>query len=149
MECGSHQNLISRFLYDPVSGDLFNQKGKLLTSHTVNICGKTTEKHRLIWFIYTGYWPDVVDHKNRNHNDNRWCNLRDVSQAQNLQNKSIYKNNASGFRGVSLHKGKWRARISINRKTHDLSYWEDRDMAYAARLQAEWDVFGSMAPEFN
>lgn len=44
--------------------------------------------HRLIWLAVHGSWPTGgVDHINRNRQDNRITNLRDVSVAENLSNR--------------------------------------------------------------
>lgn len=149
MECMSRQNLTKRYWYDPESGVLYNRKGKLLQGHNVTVCDKTIEKPQLIWFMQTGVWVPEIDHQNRNHADNRWRNLREVTHSQNQMNRRTFKNNKAGIRGVSLHKRRWRARISINQKTHDLGYHEDMQMAHAVRLQAAWDIHGQYTPEFN
>ena len=66
--------------------------------------------HQLI----LGDAPDgmVVDHINRDKNDNRRANLRFVTVQQNGQNQGLRKTSLSGFRGVSFHRPmkKWRAR---------------------------------------
>ena len=56
------------------------------------------------------------DHINGNRLDNRKENLRIVSFYQNLLNKSIYKNNKSGFKGVRKNGKYFRATITINGK---------------------------------
>ena len=65
--------------------------------------------HQLI----LGDAPDgmVVDHINRDRNDNRRANLRFVTVQQNGQNQGLRKTSLSGFRGVSFHRPmkKWRA----------------------------------------
>lgn len=44
-------------------------------------------EHRLIWVYMHGKLPtDVIDHINGDRADNRITNLRDVSQAVNMQN---------------------------------------------------------------
>ena len=47
--------------------------------------------HRLIWVIETGSFPDnIIDHINRDKDDNRIENLRDVTQLENLLNKELF-----------------------------------------------------------
>jgi len=47
---------------------------------------------RLCWLVHTGDWPKhTIDHINRDTYDNRWDNLRDVTQAENNSNKGLYK----------------------------------------------------------
>lgn len=47
---------------------------------------------RLCWLVHTGDWPKhTIDHIDRDPLNNRWGNLRDVSQAVNNQNKGPYK----------------------------------------------------------
>lgn len=55
--------------------------------------------HRLIWRLAYGHWPEsFIDHINGKKSDNRLCNLRLASAAQNSQNASQEKNrlNATG-----------------------------------------------------
>jgi hypothetical protein len=50
--------------------------------------------HRLIWVIENGSFPDnMIDHINRNKDDNRITNLRDVNCLENLLNKDIFIQN--------------------------------------------------------
>jgi hypothetical protein len=57
-----------------------------------------------------------TSHLNGNGLDNRRENLRTCTTSENLHNRKIYKNNRSGFKGVSFVKstGKWRARINVD-----------------------------------
>jgi hypothetical protein len=48
--------------------------------------------------------------------DNSIGNLRLATKTQQCCNRYIFKCNTSGFKGVSKHKNKWEALISINRK---------------------------------
>lgn len=44
---------------------------------------------RICWLCKTGEWPtNTIDHKDRNTINNRWSNLRDVTQRENNRNKS-------------------------------------------------------------
>lgn len=48
---------------------------------------------RLCWLVQTGDWPkNTIDHIDRDSLNNKWDNLRDVTQCENNQNKSsVYK----------------------------------------------------------
>ena len=59
--------------------------------------------HVLAWFYVYRQWPDPtmqLDHINLIKTDNRICNLRLVTKAQNMSNRARPKNNTTGFKGV-------------------------------------------------
>ncbi len=64
--------------------------------------------HRLILDPPPGIEPDHID---RNRLNNQRSNLRLVTRVENMMNKSPYSNNTSGYRGVRLENGHWRADI--------------------------------------
>lgn len=70
--------------------------------------------HRLAWYYIHGKMPVEVDHINGDRTDNRLCNLREVSHAENMQNQKLYITNKSGFPGVSFDKAtaKWRVKVA-------------------------------------
>lgn len=80
----------------------------------------------------------VIDHINGNTLDNRKSNLRVVTRSQNASNSCIWKNNKSGFKGVSWHKGKrkWQSRITFNGKTISLGHYNNSHGAWLARRLA-------------
>ena len=90
--------------------------------------------HRLAFLLMTGAMPaGDVDHINGNRADNRWCNLRDVSRAVNMQNlRKPRADNTTGFLGVSLSKGRYQAQIAANGKTHYLGLYDCPKLAHAA-----------------
>ena len=69
------------------------------------------------------------DHINHDTLDNRRQNLRIVSRSQNCSNRRIRSDNTSGFKGVSLFQGKYRARIMSCGK---MVFLGDRDTAEEA-----------------
>lgn len=77
-----------------------------------------------------------VDHINHNTLDNRKCNLRIVSSAQNNQNKRGARsdNRSSGIRGVTWSKqqGKWRARYMLDGIDYHVGFYDDLSEAAAA-----------------
>ncbi len=103
------------------------------------VLSKYCTAHRIIWLMMTGEWPNHIDHVNGIRNDNRWCNLRSVSQAQNNKNKRIGKNNKSGQLGVYWNKSedRWVSQIYIDGKCKYLGHYVDFDEACTVRKQAE------------
>lgn len=91
------------------------------------------------------------DHKNRKRFDNTRKNLRICTQAENVRNKSLYKNNNSGFPGVGwlerLHK--YQVNIRINNKQIYIGVYANKEEAIKARLEAEAKYFGEFAPHKN
>lgn len=85
--------------------------------------------HRLITGLQHGD-PHMVDHQNRNGLDNRRENLR-VTLDQNPQNIGKRKDNSSGYKGVSFHKGsgKWQARIRLKGKSTCLGFFPSAESA--------------------
>jgi hypothetical protein len=48
------------------------------------------KEHRIIWLYMTGNEPtDTIDHINHIRSDNRWCNLQELSRADNTRKKPI------------------------------------------------------------
>lgn len=89
--------------------------------------------------------PDgyVIDHINRNRLDNTRENLRVCTYAQNSQN-AYHKPGRSGYNGVHYNKKKklWDAYIFVNTKRINLGFFDTKQQAIKARLQAEKDYWG-------
>ena len=106
----------------------------------ITINGKEYRLHRLAWLYVTGKHPkDTIDHINHNKLDNRFSNLRDITQQENCKNQSKPKNNTSGVVGVNWHKqaNMWQARISIKEKRISLGFFVKFLDAVNARKNAE------------
>ena len=97
--------------------------------------------HRVAWAHFHGDWPKgFIDHINGNRSDNRINNLRDVSNAVNLQNSmKIQRNNTTGFRGVWIERksGVFVAEMSMNRKKYTLGRFKTAEEAAAAYAKAK------------
>lgn len=107
----------------------------------VMVHGKHTMVHHIVWEMFNGPIPEgmEVDHNDHNRENNKIENLTLVDRTKNMQNKSKYKNNASGVCGVSLRKdsGKWRAIITVNKKKIYIGNYITFEEAVSARLKAE------------
>ncbi|MDH1299682.1 MULTISPECIES: HNH endonuclease signature motif containing protein [Achromobacter] len=107
------------------------------------IRGRNYAAHRLAFLYMQGAWPeDQVDHINRVTSDNRWANLRPVSNRQNQFNKGIVEG-VLRRTGVlwNKQKRKWRASIRSDRVLKHLGYFDDFDLAVKARVSAEHKYF--------
>lgn len=102
--------------------------------------------HRLVFLWHHGYIPENdIDHIDRNSDNNRVENLREVSRACNLRNKNHLRSKVSGVVGVSEQKrdgkftGKWRSYITVSKsRTHiHVGFSSDFTEAVAHRLAAE------------
>lgn len=104
------------------------------------IFGRLYLAHRVIWAIHTGAWPDEeIDHINHQKTDNRWANIRAVTNAENRKNRPMYSRNTSGICGVHWHKksGKWRAVIKSDGEIMHLGLFVSLIDAAKARQAGE------------
>jgi HNH endonuclease len=96
---------------------------------------KSYMAHRLAWLYIHGVFPqNHIDHINGIKDDNRMVNLREVTPAQNQQNRVKSKDNKSGFLGVSynMRNEKFVANICLNRKIHYLGLFDTAEEASEA-----------------
>ena len=98
----THKRLLEILSYDQLTGtftwliDIGYKKKNTKAGNTpsfgyitIHIEKKNYYAHRLAWFYIHKTWPtQIIDHKNRNRQDNRLNNLRDISTADNNKNKS-------------------------------------------------------------
>ena len=97
--------------------------------------------HRLAWFYTHGRWPLMIDHVNGLPNDNRLCNLREVTHKMNMQNKrSAYINNKSGYLGVRFKSGRYEAAIYTNEKKIYLGRFDTAEEAHLAYVTAKREI---------
>jgi hypothetical protein len=104
--------------------------------------------HGIIMSCINGF-KITPDHDNKNRLDNRRINLRlsDRSQQQMNHNKNI--KNTSGIIGVNWDKyySRWLARISINKISKNLGYFDNMQDAIITRLKAEKEHYREFAPQ--
>jgi len=100
---------------------------------------KRYKAHRIAWLITHGKWPEgQIDHINRIRDDNRLCNLRDVSQEVNQWNTVARSNNKTGIKGVrwNARLSKYTADIRFGGRTVTLGVFTDAEHARMAYVTA-------------
>ena len=152
--------LIELLDYDPVNGTFHWTHSPLVY---INVRGKETgltgsrghrkivinkqdyKAHHVAWCIMTGVWPEQVDHNDTNRANNRWDNLREATHTQNMRNRTMSKNNTSGFKGVRMRNGKYLAQIQVNGSKVALGSFSDPVEAAKAYDAAAIKYFGEFA----
>lgn len=104
--------------------------------------------HRIIAETPDGMF---TDHINGNALDNRKCNLRNVSKAENAKNARKKAKASSKYKGVAFFKrdkdviGKWVARIQVNGQVMRLGYFQSEIHAALAYNEAAKKYHGDYA----
>lgn len=105
---------------------------------------RTVVMHRLVMDAPANA---VVDHINGDKLDNRRCNLRLATTAENIRNSARSVRNTSGFKGVSFDRsrGKWFASICANRKLKNLGRYATAEEAARVYDRAARELHGEFA----
>jgi len=117
----------------------------------VRKAGQTTEyMHRAILARMLGrelVATEQVDHIDRDPLNNRRENLRLATAGENMRNLLKHTDNTSGFKGVSFRtdRGKWLAKIAVNRKQIHLGYFDTPEAAATAYDTAALVLHGTFA----
>lgn len=82
----------------------------------VKIDGKMYLVHHLVWWIFHGYKPEYIDHKDGNPSNNRIENLRECTLSQNQENAKLSKANKTGEKNVFWNKAKQAYTVKANGK---------------------------------
>lgn len=95
---------------------------------------KTYRAYHLIYMMFYGYLPKLIDHIDGNPLNNQVENLREASSLQNSWNQKKRCTNTSGVKGISWSKknSRWVARCMINYKSHFVGSFESIDSAEKA-----------------
>lgn len=110
----------------------------------VSVKRKMLKAHRVAWLLARGEWPQVdIDHLNGDPADNRISNLREVTNAQNQQNRRrANRNSKSKLLGASWDeaRGVWQSRIKLRGKQWYLGRFTTAEAAHAAYVSAKRSV---------
>ena len=109
--------------------------------------GKHYLTSRLVYFMFNGEFPEIVDHINRDYTDNRIENLRSTTRAQNNWNRKNQHNSTSGHKNVYWHSQSqtWRVRVSVNGKRIGCGQYKDLELAQLVAIEARNKYHGVFA----
>lgn len=102
--------------------------------------------HHVVWEHFIGPIPEgmQIDHLNNDRSDDRIENLRLTTPEDNHRCSLRYRNNTSGYPGVSWHKPsrKWACKIGHKGRRKHLGLFDDPVTAYEAYLEAKRALHG-------
>lgn len=113
------------FWYNEITGDIYwkifggrrtpNKPAGYLSGNGyryIQLDNEVFKTSHIIWALKKNTLPvKVIDHIDRNPLNERWNNLREVSQADNIRNGKIRKDNNTGHKGITqLQPDKFKAR---------------------------------------
>jgi hypothetical protein len=104
----------------------------------VKINQKPYQVHRLVFMMFHGFLPKLIDHIDGNKLNNKIENLRECNYITNGYNRKIGSNNTSGYKNVVWNKklNKWRVSLWVNKKYKDCGYFEDLELAVMVAHEA-------------
>ncbi len=154
----SHDRLTEVLSYDPKTGIFIWKKqmqgrlkvGQIAGSINTNghrqirLDGVSWVAHRLAWFYVHTTWPEnEIDHRDLNKDNNSLENLRPATHLENCNNRQASsKTNKSGYKGVSLNRGRWHAQIKHKGKCYHLGNFDDPAEGHAAYVAASKKFHG-------
>lgn len=100
----------------------------------IQYLGVQSKLHRLAFLWMLGRMPKVVDHVDLDRSNNKWDNLREVTQAQNCLNRPAHKDCKSGVKGLiwSKYHLKWEVRVTVNGKQELIGRYTSKIVATEA-----------------
>lgn len=107
--------------------------------YTCNIDKVSYLNHRLIYLMFYGELPELLDHVDRDSTNNRIENIRSANKKINSINRNLQSNNKSGYKGISWNKNsnKWEIYITVDNKRKALGLKPTIEEAIKIRKEAE------------
>ncbi len=92
--------------------------------------GKSWLRHKLIFALFTGEWPDMIDHEDQDRTNDRFENLRPSTKILNGHNSDVVRG-LIPYRGVSYDNGrrKYASYMRYDHKRKFLGYFKSAEEA--------------------
>lgn len=109
----------------------------------IDIDGEKYPAQNLAWFYTYGVWPNIeLDHKDRDRENTKIKNLREVTRSQNNVNGSAMRTSKTGFRGVFPQGRRFRVQIEKGDRRYSLGYFDTAEEGYAVYCAAVKTLHG-------
>jgi len=150
------QCILDTIDYDPIKGTFFKNKNapryknrqilnEISDTRYTNYCravigGREVSAQQVAWIHMKGTLPNnLIDHIDGDTTNNKWSNLREVTEVENSRNQKINRKNKSGHMGVRITTaGNYTAYITgHNLKRIHLGTFSTYEKAVNAREEAE------------
>lgn len=113
---------------------------------SIQIDGRKWKRSRLAFLYMTGRMPsECIDHINGDSLDDRWENLREATITENAWNHKARKKRSKTPMGVREQRGKYAARIAVNKRQITIGTFLTQEEASAAYRNAREKYYGEFA----
>lgn len=104
-------------------------------------------QHRIIYLMFYGHLPRIVDHIDGDPTNNKIQNLRAATNAENLQNMRLHPETMSGCKNVSWDKKarKWVVMLVVNGVKKYFGLFKDLELADLVATEARDKFHGKFA----
>jgi hypothetical protein len=144
--------------YDPVTGVFRWRAGRYIGrvagcsadgNHNryarIRVDGRMYYAHRLSWLYVHGTWPAVIDHADRQREQNGIANLRACDKSANAANSKMRSDNSAGWKGVRRRGNRWSSQIYSRGRHRYLGLFDTAEAAARAYDAAALVEFGEFA----
>ena len=137
----TQEELKYRVTYNPKTGTFYSNKnakelGTIVTDTRyirITIDKIPYMAHRLAFLYMKGRMPEhMVDHINHIRNDNRWCNLQEVTAYENQQKKLKYSKGRK-HKYVYPNNGGYKVVVTIGGRSKYVGHYNNEELAIIAR----------------
>ena len=113
--------------------------------YTTMYKGKHYHVSRLIFKMFHGWLPEVVDCIDGDYLNTKIENLREINRSQTQYGRKVQTNNSSGYKGVYAKKNQWKAQITQHKKSIYLGLFDSPEEAHKAYCRAAKKLHGEFA----
>ena len=105
--------------------------------------------HRIVFFMHYRYWPEQIDHFDRDSSNNKIENLRECSNSENGRNRGEFKNQSIYGRNIkkSLN-GKFQVMLTFNGRKVSFGNFADLELAQLVASEAREKYYGEWAYDY-